>query len=241
MKGARVAVVGASAGIGRAFATAALAAGARVVVAARRGEALAELAGAHAVTADVCDEVGRAAIIHLCRDHLGGLDLLFHAVGWADLRHLADTGDDAWRATLDTNVVAYNRLVAAALPLLAPPAIVAVLSSESAGAPRSGLVAYAASKAALETSARGWQVEHPGLRFSVVAAGATQPTEFGDGFDGDLLGPALGDWSRRGLMQAAFMDTDEVASVLAGLYGVALANPSVGVEHVVLRSPSAVA
>ncbi len=238
MKGARVAVVGASAGIGRAFALAALDAGADVVVAARRAGVLAELPGAHAVGADVCDEAGRAAILAACRERLGGIDLLFHAVGRADLRPLADTGDDAWRVTLDTNVVAVNRLVAAALPLLAPRSIVAVLSSESAALPRSRMVAYAASKAALETSAAGWRIEHPGLRVSVVAVGATQPTEFGDGFDGDQLGPALTDWARRGLMQEEFMDTGEVAEVLAALYGVALANPTVGVERIVLRSPS---
>jgi NAD(P)-dependent dehydrogenase (short-subunit alcohol dehydrogenase family) len=231
MKGARVAVVGASAGIGRAFAEAAADAGAEVVAAARRAEP-------PGVAADVCTDAGRAAVVDACRDQLGGLDLLFYAAGRADLAPLVDTDVDTWEATFDTNVVACNRLVAAALPLLDPPAIVAVLSSETAAVPRSGLVAYAASKAALETSVRGWQVEHPGLRFSVVGVGATQPTEFGHGFPGDLLGPALHDWGRRGLMQAAYMDTAEVAAVLVGLYGVALANPTVNVEHVLLRSPS---
>jgi NAD(P)-dependent dehydrogenase (short-subunit alcohol dehydrogenase family) len=236
-----VAVVGASAGIGRAFALAALDAGAQVVAAARRGAALDELAGAHPVAVDVCEASGRAALLAACRERLGGIDVLFHAVGRADLVPVAETEEDAWRATLDTNVVAFNRLVAAALPLLAPGAVVAVLSSESAALPRSGMVAYAASKAALETAAAGWRIEHPGLRMSVVAVGATQPTEFGDGFDGARLGPALHDWGRRGLMQAEFMDTTEVATVLAALYGVALANPTVGVERVVLRSPSDVA
>jgi NAD(P)-dependent dehydrogenase (short-subunit alcohol dehydrogenase family) len=238
MNGARVLVVGASSGIGRAFAATAAAAGARVVAAARRSEPLHELDGAHAVVADVCTDDGRAAIVDACGDHLGGIDLLLHAAGRADLQRVVDTDEAMWRATLETNVISYNRLVAAVLPLLEPPAIVAVLSSETAGAPRSGLVAYAASKAALETSVRGWQLEHPGLRFSVVTVGATQPTEFGHGFDGGLLGPALDDWSRRGLMQAEYMDTTEVAAVLAGLYGVALAHPTVGVEQLVLRSPS---
>lgn len=241
MKGARVAVVGASAGIGRAFALAAVAGGAEVVVSARRAELLAALDGARPVVADISTDAGRAAVVDACAQHLGTVDLILHAAGRADLCGVADTDEEAWRATLDTNVVAFNRLVAAALPVLAPPAIVAVLSSETAMLPRSGLVAYAASKAALETSVRGWQLEHPGLRFSVVAVGATQPTEFGDGFDGDRLGPALRDWNRRGLMQAEYMHTDEVAAVLAGVYGAALANPSVGVEHIVLRSPSPLA
>jgi NAD(P)-dependent dehydrogenase (short-subunit alcohol dehydrogenase family) len=238
VRGARVAVVGASAGIGRAFALAALAAGAEVVAAARRPVPLAEIERAHPVVADVRTDEGRRAIVAACTEHLGAIDILLHAAGRADLRGVADTGEDVWRATLETNVVAYNRLVGAAMPLLAPPAIVAALSSELAATPRSGLVAYAASKAALEASTRGWQIEHPGLRFSVVVVGATQPTEFADGFDGDLLRRALVDWRRRGLMQRAFMDTDQVARVLSGVYGVALANPSVGIEHVVLRSPT---
>lgn len=238
MRGARVVVVGASAGIGRAFAAAAVDAGASVVAVARRSEPLAGLDGAHPAVADVCTAEGRTAVVEACRRRLGGIDLLLYAVGRADLCEVAATDGDAWRATLDTNVVACNRLVADALPLLEPPAVVAVLSSEAVAVPRSRLVAYAASKAALETSVRGWQVEHPGLRFSVVSIGATQPTEFGHGFRREVLGPALADWSRRGLMQAEIMDTAEVAAVLAGVYGAALANPGVGIEHLTLRSPS---
>jgi NAD(P)-dependent dehydrogenase (short-subunit alcohol dehydrogenase family) len=238
MKGARVVVVGASSGIGRAFAVAAVAAGAEVVATARRSDALDALDGALGVAADVTTDDGRSAIVDACRDRLGAIDVLFHAAGRADLCALADLDDDEWRVTLDTNVVAFNRLVAAALPLLGDRAIVAVLSSDSADAPRSHLVAYAASKAALETSVKGWQLEHPGLRFSSVALGPTQPTEFGDRFRREALRPALGDWTRRGLMQTEYMDTDEVAAVLVALYCAALSNRSVGVEHVLLRSPS---
>lgn len=241
MRGARVVVVGASSGIGRAFASAAAEAGADVVLAARRAEPLRELGVGHPVVADVSDEAGRLALVQAALDHLGAIDLLMYAVGRADLGHLVDVDAEAWRVTLDTNVVALNQLLRVAVPDLAPPAIVAALSSETAGAPWSGLVAYAASKAALDTSLRGWQLEHPGLRFSVVSVGATQPTEFGVGFRGPMLGRALDEWSRRGHMQRDYMDTSEVAQVLVGLYGVALANPSVGVEHVVLRSPSPLA
>ena len=232
MKGARVLVVGASAGIGRAFAATACAAGAEVVAAARRAEAGPD--GCRTVAADVTTDEGRAAIV----DAVDELDVVLYAAGRADLAPLDDVDAASWQRTLDVNVVACNLLLRALVPRLSTSAIVSALSSETASAPRSSLVAYAASKAALETSMAGWRLEHPGIRFTVVAVGPTQPTEFGAAFTGDALGPALRDWSRRGLMQQDTMATDEVAAVLVDLFATALANPTVGIEHVVLRSPS---
>jgi NAD(P)-dependent dehydrogenase (short-subunit alcohol dehydrogenase family) len=238
MKDARVVIVGASSGIGRALAEAAGDAGARIVAAARRRDALESLTAARPVEADVCTAHGRAAIAEACRAEFGGLDLLIYAAGRADLRRLQDTDAASWRATLETNVEAFNLFVAEAIDLLEPPAIVAALSSDSTTHPRSALAAYTASKAALNASARGWQIEHPGLRFSVVEIGPTTPTGFGDGFDMDVLVPAMQDWQRRGLMPAEYMDTTEVAGTLVALYDAALQHPTVGIEHIVLRSPS---
>ena len=73
-----------------------------------------------------------------------------------------------------------------------------------------------------------------------MALGATQPTEFGDAFDMDALGPVLTSWVRHGLMQQEYMETDDVAAILADLFGSALAHPSVGIDDIVLRSPSPV-
>jgi NAD(P)-dependent dehydrogenase (short-subunit alcohol dehydrogenase family) len=238
MRGARVAVVGASSGIGRAVAEGAATAGARVIAAARRRDALETLAVARTVEADVCTADGRTAITDACRAEFGGLDLLIYAAGRADLRRLQDTDAASWRATFETNVEAFNLVVAEAIDLLEPPAIVAALSSDSTNHPRSALAAYTASKAALNASARGWQIEHPGLRFSVVEIGPTQPTGFGDDFDMGVLVPAMQDWQRRGLMPAEYMETSEVAGTLVALYDAALQHATVGIEHIVLRSPS---
>ena len=141
---------------------------------------------------------------------------------------------------LDTNVVGVHQVVRATLPSLAPGAIVAALSSEDVAHPRAGLVAYGSSKAALEVSMAGWRVEHPAVRFSSISVGATQPTDFGESFDLDLTVDLIGDWCRHGLMQEEYMDTDDVASVLLGILGTALAYPAVGLEHLSLRSPSPV-
>jgi NAD(P)-dependent dehydrogenase (short-subunit alcohol dehydrogenase family) len=173
---------------------------------------------------------------------LGGpIDLVFISAGAAPMRMFEDTSPDDWRRVLDLNVVGVHQVIRAVLPHLAPGAIVAALSSEGVNQPRTALGAYVVSKVALERSLEMWRTEHPALRFSCVAIGATQPTEFGYQFDMELLGRALDDWAKRGLAQADFMETDEVAQFLADMYATALRFPGIGVEHVVLRSPSAVA
>lgn len=245
LAGARVLVVGASAGIGRAASIAAVRAGARVVMTARRADALAalvdEAGDGSAVAGDVCAAGGPAAIVADAVAELGQIDLVLYTVGFADLRRLVDTPPETWHKTLDANVVGFNELARAVLPHMAPGGIVAVLSSETAGAPRLGLVPYAASKAALEASLRGWRAEQHAVRFTCVIVGATQPSEFGAAFEMPELERAIASWVQNGLMQEAFMHTDDVARVLVGTLGTLLAAPGVGLEELVLRSPSPVA
>ncbi len=245
LAGRRVLVVGASAGIGRASAVEAVRAGARVVVAARREDALAgtieEAGGGTPVVADVCHDDGPARLVAEAVSELGEIDLLLYTVGFASLRRLVDTDPATWHATLDANVVGFNQVARAALDHMAPGGIVAVLSSETAGAPRMGLVPYAASKAALEASLRGWRAEQHATRFTCVIVGATQPSDFGNAFEMPELERSIASWVRNGLLQEEFMHTDDVAQVLVGTLATLLAVPGVGLEEVVLRSPSPVA
>ena len=241
----KVLVVGASAGVGQAFAQLAIDEGAEVVVAARRVERLDELVArpgathpVSAVAADISRDDDCRNLVDAAVAALGSIDLVFHAVGLAPLAPLADTDADAWRTVLETNVIGLQRVLAGAVPHIVPGGIVAVLSSETVGRPRPGLGAYGASKAALSESLRAWRLEHPDVRFSCVALGATQPTEFGDAFDMDVLLPVLDTWFQHGLMQRDYMDTGDVAAVLAATLGSALAFPGVSLEDLVLRSPS---
>ncbi len=48
-------------------------------------------------------------------------------------------------------------------------------------------------------------------------------------------------WVRHGLMQRDFMETTDVAALLGGVLASALQFPGVGIEDLVLRSPSPVA
>jgi NAD(P)-dependent dehydrogenase (short-subunit alcohol dehydrogenase family) len=229
LDGRRVVVVGASAGIGRAFAVRAIEEGAKVLAAARREDRLAELTveagGGAAVAADVSDPEGCARIADAARTALGEIDLVLHAAAMSPLKRFSDTTVDDWRAVLGTNLVGVHQVIHALLPLLAPTGIVGVLSSETIGQPRAGLGAYSVSKAALEESLRCWHTEHPGVRFSCVAVGSTVPTEFGHSFDLPLLTELMGEWATHGLAQAEFMDTTEVGDFLVRLYAAALPYP----------------
>jgi NAD(P)-dependent dehydrogenase (short-subunit alcohol dehydrogenase family) len=239
----RVLVVGASEGIGREFAILAARSGASVVLAARRADALAEVAeqagGGHVVPVDVTDDASVAALVDAAVAVLGEIDLVLYAVGSASLRRVADTDRATWEHTLSTNLIGFNQLARRLIGVMAPSGIVAALSSEAADTPRDGLVAYAASKAALEISVKGWRAEHPRVRWSCVGVGATFPTAFGATFDPDTIGAIMETWMKRGLLQEDFMVPSEVAAHLLAVYTSALGLPSVNIEQLVLRSPSA--
>jgi len=245
LAGRRIVVVGASAGIGRAIAVRVVRSGAEVALVARRLDRLAEVAaeagGGTPVRADVRDESDCTDAMRQSGETLGGIDVLCFCAGTAPLATLANTDDSAWRNVLETNVIGANHVIRAAQPFLAPSAVVMVLSSELTMQARTGLGAYGASKAALRASLATWRLESPGPRFCCVTVGSTVPTEFGDAFDRDLLGPVLDDWVRRGLVQEQMMSTDDVASVLVSTISTLLDHPDVGMEELVLRSPSAVA
>jgi NAD(P)-dependent dehydrogenase (short-subunit alcohol dehydrogenase family) len=244
LAGRRVLVVGASAGIGRAFASRAIASGAAVAVVGRRVERLAELVdgspSAVVLAGDVRVPADCSRIVTESIAALGGIDLLLYCAGSSPLRPLADTTDDDWATVFETHVLGVHRIVQEGLHHVPPQGVIAVLSSETVGRPRFGLGAYGASKAALDQLLHTLRVEHPRHRFTTVTVGPTFPTEFGDQFEPEVLGRAMTEWARHGLMTEEMMDPDEVAGVLIGVFAAALSNPSVGVEQVVVRPPSPV-
>jgi NAD(P)-dependent dehydrogenase (short-subunit alcohol dehydrogenase family) len=242
LAGKRVLIVGASAGIGRSCALQAIQAGAEVVVSARRQPQLDELVkeagGGHAVAADLakaddCKRIGTEAA-----GLLGTIDLAIFCAGLAPLKPIEEQTQDDWAGTFAVNVIGINLAIAALLPALAPRAIVAALSSESVGHPHWGLASYGASKAALEESMRYWRLEQPDFRFSTVPVGSTVPTEFGSNFGEATLLRAFEMWAASGLAQTELMNTDDLAGSILGILAGALPYPGVGMEHILLRSPS---
>jgi len=242
LAGARVLVTGASAGIGRAAAIGAVRQGARVMLAARRLKeleaAVAEAGGGQAFAVDLSSPDGCERLGAAVEASLGGLDVVISCAGVAPLQLMAQTSDEHWEQVLATNLVGAHRLLRCCVPLLGRSGTFIALSSDSVLRPRAGLGAYAASKAGLEHMMSSWRVENPWLRFTTVSVGDTFPTDFGNGFDGDVLTQVLDEWGARGFAQAKFMTPGDVAQTLLAIAGALSGIPGVGIDHLTLRSPS---
>ena len=108
LDGKTVLVTGASRGLGRGFAGAAAAAGARVALAARDMEALAEAAAgignAAVVSMDVTDRERVAAGFDAAEEALGPIHAVVNNSGVAVTRRLLETEEDDWRRVIDTNL-----------------------------------------------------------------------------------------------------------------------------------------
>jgi len=142
--GARALVGGASSGLGGAIADALAAEGARVALAARSADRLAERAtriGGLAVPVDLATPDGPATAVASAADAFGGLDLLLVNSGGPPGGRFDDLTEDDWERALDGTLRSALRLLRAALPHLRAsdrPAILVILSS-SAREPIPGL------------------------------------------------------------------------------------------------------
>ena len=237
LEGRRVLVVGASAGIGEAFARSAAAAGAEVCVSARRLDKLEELTKAlgsgHAIAGDATKADECAVIADTAAERMGGIDLVLYTAGTAVLGALADVGEDAWMQSYAVNAMGPALVARAVLPHLSEEGLIAFLSSEATHEFRWGMGTYAASKSALDTAIRYWRYENPHRRFSRVVIGATRPTEFGLNFDVEPLSQALEKWASSGI-EMTVMQTDDVGQHLAELFGVVLAHPEIDLPDLYL-------
>ena len=173
-------VTGASRGIGLAIATSLVQRGAKVVVTARKADALAaaveSLGGpdvAVAVAGNVADPEHRAEAVRTAVETFGSLDVLVGNVGINPVfGPLMDAPLDAVRKILDTNVVASLGLVQEAWrawmsehggSVLIVASVAGLKSSE-------GIAAYGVSKAALINLTTQLAVElGPGVRVNAVA------------------------------------------------------------------------
>lgn len=203
----RVLVIGASSGVGAAVAELCGARGARVVVAARRAERLADGIGAlprvHAIAGDVSIERDVHRIVDGAVGTLDGLDAVVYAVGASPLMPMSAATHADWRAVFDTNVIGAAMVSAAAAPhLLASAGRLVVLSSKAVRQPWPDLSLYTTSKVALDGLLRCLPVEFPGLRVTRVVVGNTGGTDFTAGWDPDALTAALDRWTAAGVLGA---------------------------------------
>jgi NADP-dependent 3-hydroxy acid dehydrogenase YdfG len=226
-----IAITGASAGIGAATARLLAGRGARVVLGARREDALARIVteieahGGHAAACavDVTRPEDLTRLITLAVERFGHLDALVANAGVATVAPLAEGTLIDWNRMLDVNLRGVLHGIAAALPVFRAQGsghFVTVTSTAAAKwVPGQGV--YAASKAGARALCEVLRQEAgPEIRATMVCPGATD-TEF-------ATDPRL-----REQMAAIAMTPDAVAHAIA----YALAQPDdVNVGEIVVRS-----
>lgn len=182
LQGKRALITGASAGIGMASARALRAAGAELVLAARRADriqALAqELGGTRAIALDVCDA---AAVSR----ELAGLeiDILINNAGLAIGVEKLSAGDPAdWKRVLDTNILGVLQVTRAVLPgmIQRGRGDVVMIGSVAGRQVYPGGGVYCATKHAVRALYEALRLEHvgSGVRFSTIDPGMVSNTEF---------------------------------------------------------------
>ena len=187
-----VVITGASAGIGKALAERLSARGAKLVLAARRVERLAELnrqmSNRHLVVrADVARREDCQAIVDRALERFGRIDTLVCNAGYGSYRTVAETSPEEMRRLFATNVFGSTDCIYAALPAMLRQeprdgfcGQVMLVSSCVARRAIPYLGAYSATKAAQLSLAESMRVELKPQRIAVTCVMPIQTkTEFG--------------------------------------------------------------
>jgi short-subunit dehydrogenase len=228
--GLRTILSGASAGIGRCLALELARQGARLVLTARRQEALEELqqqirgAGqeAHIVAGDIVDASLRQRLLETAESAWGGLDLLINNAGVGAIGPFADASEDRLRRVMEVNFFAPAELIRAAVPLLRAgnrPMIVNVSSVLGhRGIPKKS--EYCASKFALHGLSDSLRAElAPGGIDVLLVSPSTTATEF---FDNVLEKTADLPWLALGAMSAEAVARKTVKAIRRGRHEIIL-------------------
>ena len=202
LTGRKALVTGASRGIGRAIATELASEGCNLALCARGAEALEAFAKelrelgrtVYTQAVDVSDEGAITGFAETAAQELGGLDIVISNVSAGGLK-----GPDQWQKSYQADLLAFVRLVEAAVPYLeqSDAAAVVVLGTTSAfdTLPPTSANSYAAFKAAVleHASGLGHALARKGIRVNTVSPG---PIDFPGG-----------DWDRLHQTRAEFYET----------------------------------
>lgn len=174
-------ITGASSGFGRELATAALAAGDRVVAAVRRPESVDDLVSgsdgrAEAVRLDVTDQERCTEVVDEVIDRHGRIDVLVNNAGTGLVGAGEETTDAELRELMELHFFGPVALTRAVLPHMRASKAGAIVQMSSQGGRFSfpGVGAYSASKFALEgwSEALSGEVAPYGIRVLIVEPGA---------------------------------------------------------------------
>jgi NAD(P)-dependent dehydrogenase (short-subunit alcohol dehydrogenase family) len=183
-------ITGASSGLGRALAEAAIDRGGRVLATGRDERLLAELTerrpgAARAFRLDVTDPRQARAAVGEAVAAFGSLDVVVNNAGYGLFGALEELSDEDLRQEFETNVFGALNVTRAALPHLRRQRsghIVQISSLEGIAPAAAGESAYAGTKFAAEGIAEGLakDVAHLGIRVTIVEPGPLR-TEFASG------------------------------------------------------------
>ena len=129
---------------------------------------------AFALQGDMTNESDVQALVQQTIANYGQLDVLVHVTGGLVARkNLADLDLEHWHKVMDLNATSFLHAVRASLPHMGEGSSIVVTASQAGrdgGGP--GAIAYAASKGAVMTMARGMAKElSPGIRVNTVCPG----------------------------------------------------------------------
>jgi NAD(P)-dependent dehydrogenase (short-subunit alcohol dehydrogenase family) len=224
-------ITGASRGLGRSLAAAALEAGDNVLAAVRRPESVLALGAQypdrfHAAPYDVHDTAAAPGLVETALERFARLDVLVNNAGRAVVGAVEEVGDAQLRELMDLHLFGPAALVRAALPTMRGQGggTIVQMSSQGGRASFPGISAYSASKFALE----GWseslaaEVAPFGVRVMIV-----EPSRFRTDFNtalefaeasavyGDSLAAVRADLAGADGRQEG--DPDKAARIITGL------------------------
>jgi NADP-dependent 3-hydroxy acid dehydrogenase YdfG len=185
VKGKVVAITGASSGIGEAAARLLAAAGAKVVLGARRADRLESIAGdirknkgdVEVQAIDVSKREDLALFVQKAQDRFGRLDVLISNAGLMPLSPLDDLKVDEWDRMIDVNIKGVLYGIAAALPVFRKQGSGHFINISSVAGHRVGptTAVYSGTKFAVRAISEGLRQEAGDkIRVTIISPGAVE-------------------------------------------------------------------
>lgn len=179
LTGKRCLIAGASRGIGHAVAEQLAAEGARLLLVSRDRDGLAESApkDSEILVLDVTAPDAGARAVATCVERLGGIDVLVCNAGTSRMRALEELTEEDWEEQWRLNVRAPERLMRAAVPLMAAQGWGRIVNVTSSSGKRPSLrnTAYSVTKSAQLALSRAYAERYAaqGVLVNAVAPGVT--------------------------------------------------------------------